>query len=467
MSNSASSRNFTLQQVQGKGKGLIANQKITKGARILSEKPIITIASDTSNIEQLHESIYKQSSTLDEDQQRAFLSMRNIHPYKDAAEQYFGIFRTNSLPAEADGDKAAIFLDACRINHACNNNAQKSWNEKTKCHTVHALKDIARGEEITITYLSPLKNRKARQKALQEKFGFTCLCHLCSLPAEQSQESDRRLEEIRCLDDVIDQLGADGILVFPLRTLGYFDRQVCLYNEEARADVGFAHALVNAAQLVIANSDLARGRIFAKKAASVWKTALGSDSAEAIRSKLLAQDPSTYELCGVSTRWKTKLDDVPQGLRTSDFEDWLWRREKPRQPGQPADFRRRSTFPGFNDLPHENHLDPAFYMNHNESNYQPRRHWLFLAEIVDVSAPLRLQMTVKDVDGMTVPLFFYTERRGQELSPSHIRSGYTVAILYARFHRFAFSEPRIRLEEQTNLKVASHFPPRRKQGGVC
>jgi hypothetical protein len=88
---------------------------------------------------------------------------------------------------------------------------------------VHALRDINKGEEITITYLGPLKNRKARQKALQERFGFTYLCPLCSLLPEQSQESDRRLEEIHRLDGVIDQLGTEGVLVSPLRTLRYVD----------------------------------------------------------------------------------------------------------------------------------------------------------------------------------------------------------------------------------------------------
>ncbi len=267
--------------------------------------------------------------------------MHNIQPYRDAAERYLGIFRMNSLPAEADGDKGAIFLEACRINHACDNNAQKSWNEKIKRHTVHALREIDKGDEITITYLSPLKNRTARQKALQEKFGFTCSCHLCSLPPEQSQESDRRLEEIHRLDGVIDQLGTEGILVSPLRTLRYFDQQVRLYNEQGREDVGFAQALVNAAQLAIANSDLARGRIFAERAASVWKMTLGGDSAEAIKHGALAQDPSRYKLCGISIKWKTNVYEALQGLESSDFEDWLWRREKPKKHGQLADFRNR------------------------------------------------------------------------------------------------------------------------------
>jgi SET domain-containing protein len=92
--------------------------------------------------------------------------MHNIYLYRNATKQYLGIFHTNSLPAEAVGNKGAIFLEAYRINYACNNNVQKDWNEKIKRHTVYAIRDINKGEEITITYLGPLKNCKARQKAL-------------------------------------------------------------------------------------------------------------------------------------------------------------------------------------------------------------------------------------------------------------------------------------------------------------
>ena len=443
---------YALQDVPGKGKGLVAIEKISKGTRILSEEAVVTV-SESVGSERLRTSICKQVEALSENQRRDFLSMHNIHPYRNAAEQYLGIFRTNSLPAEAVGDKGAIFLEACRINHACDNNAQKNWNEKIKRHTVHALRDINKGEEITITYLAPLKNRKARQKALQERFDFTCLCHLCSLPLEQSQESDRRLEEIHRLDGVIDKLGTEGILVSPLRTLRYFDQQVRLYNEQGREDVGFAQAFVNAAQLVIANSDLARGRIFAERAASVWKTTLGGDSTPAIKHGALAQDPSKYELFGVSTKWKTKVDEAPQGLEPRDFEDWLWRREKPKALGQLANLRSRATFPGFTDLPDENVVDPDFYESSDMVTYRPRRHWCFLGEMMDFTTLHHLEIETKDVDGGKIPLHFYTDGRGSELAPAQLRSGYTVAILYAKRHVFTFGPPGIRHEDPRMIKV--------------
>jgi hypothetical protein len=43
-----------LQDVPGKGNGLVAIEKISKGTRILSEEPIITIPRNEPNSERLH-----------------------------------------------------------------------------------------------------------------------------------------------------------------------------------------------------------------------------------------------------------------------------------------------------------------------------------------------------------------------------------------------------------------------------
>lgn len=449
----ANSPMYALQDAVGKGKGLFATEKISKGTRILSEEAVITLSEQVSS-ERLGTSIRQQVDALSEHQRQAFLSMHNIHPYKNTTEQCLGIFRTNSLPAEAVGGKGGIFLEACRINHACDNNAQKNWNDTIKRHTVHALRDIDKGEEITLTYLSPLKNRKTRQKILLERFGFICLCRLCSLPPEQSQESDRRLEEIHRLDGVIDQLGTEeGLLVSPLRTLGYLDRQVRLYSEQGREDVGFAQAVVNAAQLVIANSDLARGRILAERAASVWKSTLGGDSTQAIKYRALAQDPSKYELYGFSMKWKTKVDEETPGLGPSDLEDWLWRREKATAPRQLANPRSRLALLRFIDLPDEKGVDADFYERGDTGTYRPRRHWCFLGEIVDFTTLHHLEIEVKDVSGGKIPLHFYTNGLGSEMTPDQYRKGYTVAILYAKRHVFRFGEPGIRHEDPRMIKV--------------
>jgi SET domain-containing protein len=152
---------YALQEVPGKGRGLVATRMIPMGTRILSEEPIIRVPEAAPDTQALRASIYEQVDALTPDQQQTFLSMHNIHD-NDAASRYLGIIRTNALPFGDRVREAGIFLDACRINYACDNNAQKSWNENIKRHTVHALRDIEKGEEITIYYLGVLNSRNSR-----------------------------------------------------------------------------------------------------------------------------------------------------------------------------------------------------------------------------------------------------------------------------------------------------------------
>jgi hypothetical protein len=57
---------YTLRDVPGKGKGLVASEKIPKGTRILSEKPVITTPERQRNAEWLKTHIFQQVGSLDE-----------------------------------------------------------------------------------------------------------------------------------------------------------------------------------------------------------------------------------------------------------------------------------------------------------------------------------------------------------------------------------------------------------------
>ncbi|KAL5590192.1 hypothetical protein FOBRF1_013749 [Fusarium oxysporum] len=431
MSSLANNEMVALREVPGKGKGLIATHRILKGTRVLSEEPIIRIPEDTPDSPALRASLRRQVDELTSDQRRAFLSMCNIYP-GEADSQYLGIFRTNALPIESG---SGIFLAARRINHTCDNNVQKAWNEGIKRHTVHALRDIDKGEEITITYIGILNNRRTRQEALRKKF------------------NDRRLDEILRLDARIGRDGLVGILSDPKRVLGYVDQQVRLYNEQTLDDVGLPRAFFDAAQITVAHGDLARGRVFTERAAAGWLVLEGDDSPRVLNAKKLAQDPSSHDTYGNSTAWRTAVDDVPQGLDSNEFENWIWKREKENEPEQLGILRNQVTFPSFLQLPDETDVDDDFFKSRDGVNYRPWRHWCFLAEIVDFATIVRLHMEVKDVAGMIIPLFFYTDRRGSEIDLSQLCKGYTIAVLYAQQHAFAFSEPGIRHEDPTFFKI--------------
>jgi hypothetical protein len=445
---------YALKDVPGKGKGLVAIENISKGTRILSELPVITTPMRQRDSKWLKAHISQQIDSLDETQRQLFFSMYNRYPYENVVEQSFGILRTNSLPIEDNGIRGGIFLEACRINHACDNNAQKHWNPSIKRHTVHALRNILAGEEITIYYLGLDSSRAIRQEKLQDKFGFLCCCRLCSLSAEQSQESDKRLARIDQLDEIIGRKGMQ--LTFPLKTLHYVDERVRLYDEQGPGNFGLPRAYLDAAQLTIANGDLARGRVFAERAVEGLRTALGSDSKEVIKHGALARNPEKFQLYGNSFKWKTSPDEVPQGLGSNDFEDWLWRREKPKMLGPVeslANLRNREIFPSFAALPNS-HMDSDWYED-VDGFYQPLRRWCFLGEIGNSTTLHHLELELTDVDDKKVPLHFYTDDRGNGMAPK-IQKGHTVAVLYGKRYVFVHGDPGIRHEDPQMFKVCTY-----------
>lgn len=151
------------------------------------------------------------------------------------------------------------------------------------------------------------------------------------------------------------------------------------------------------------------------------------------------------------------MDAIPHELERSDFEDWLWKREKPKRLRQQVDLRDRATFPAFNELLDENDIDPDFYESSNKGYYRQEYHWCFLGEIVDSVSLHHLEMEIKDVSGGKIPLHFYTDGRGSELTPAQAQRGNTVAIPFAKRHVFKFGEPGIRHEDPRMIKVRLRY----------
>ncbi|KAG6020366.1 hypothetical protein E4U19_006414 [Claviceps sp. Clav32 group G5] len=442
---------YALRDIPGKGKGLVATRDIPKGTRILSEQPLIAVPFGKS-AKWRGNFIAQQLKALKKKQRDTFLSMPNKLPFIDSETRYVGIFETNSLPADDElRKKKAIFPEACRINHDCDDNAMKMWNENIKRHTVHAMRDIHAGEEITLSYEPYYSNRQTRQKSLRKNFGFTCSCRACSLPDEQSEERDRKLDQIRSLIQRYNEPPCSCTSCPDFTLLSYLDGRVRIYRDLDRDDWHTASAYAEAVSLTIARSDLARGRVFAQKAAAIWTTILGSDSTRAIKYADLARDPSTHEKYGTSSVWRTAVSEVPQGLGPDDFDNWLWRREKPKvvvpkillPPTQPF-------FSAFSDLPRNTDVC-------SDGSSKKRRHWCFLGEILEPVFILPFDLEVVDIHNKKTKVHFYTEGAGTEIDASQHQPGHTVAIIDATRYDFKFGPPGIRHKDPQMIKI---FPLR-------
>ncbi|KAG6093087.1 hypothetical protein E4U30_004679 [Claviceps sp. LM220 group G6] len=430
---------YTVQDIPGKGKGVVAARKIPKGTRIMSEEPLLRLPKKEDNM-MSPLAIRYQLKALSKEQQDAFMSLHNAHSFRHLPEQYVRIFETNCLPMD-DVDEIAIFLEAARLNHDCDYNASFSWNGYIKRHVVHVLRDIQPGEEITISYHPSLRTRDARLEALQKSFNFTCVCRLCSLPDEQSQARDRILEKISHLGELLKAKES----MPPHQALGYLHAQTRLWIELGREDSGFAMAHLDAMTLSITYGDLARARVFAQKALSVYKTVRGMDSCPAIVCNAAVEDPALHPKYGFSTIWNTSMNQTPRGLGHDDFENWLWEREKPAGPAQSLSPPRKSLFPGFVDLPRKNGIDAG------DSSKNTRL--CFLGVIISVKLSDRLEFEIMDIHRETIPLHFYTKGLGSEMPPSLCYRDNTVAILDASQDVFQSGTPGIRIEDPQKIKI--------------
>ena len=393
---------------------------------------------------------------LDDGKRQVLFSLHNA--FEDEETRELGIFRTNALPLGSGSSTGGIFVESSRINHSCIHNAQNTWNENLGKLTIHAMRDIDEGEEITIIYLSERRNRADRQRTLQRKFRFTCSCQLCCLPPDEQRASDSRLDEIQRLDESIVNL--ELMLFCPLQQLNKVRRLLKLCKEEGIDDASVPRAYYDAFQIAIANSDIARAKVFAERVAATRMIIEGEDSPTVHKNKKLATDPTGYSSYGSSSQWSTSTTDIPSDLSAEDFELWLWREQKEKAPGwrQYADLRDDAMFPSFRALPDENEVDPEFYDSEDGFTYRPRKHWCFLGEIVDVDEFLRLKLIVEDRGGKKIPVLFYTDTRGSEINPSRVREGFTVVVLYAEKHGFLDMTRGIR-HEQPKMLVVSSFPP--------
>ncbi|KAF4894958.1 SET domain-containing protein 5 [Colletotrichum fructicola] len=318
---SMSQKPYRIMAVDGKGKGMFAARRIARGTRLLAESPVFRVPRDEPNLQKLEAVMAQKVRSLSQAQRQSFLALHNCHGTRHS--QALGIAKTNALPLGSGAREGGIFLEASRINHSCRHNAQNTWNADRGQLTVHALRDIDDGEEITISYLGASENYSSRQSRLKESFGFTCACELCTLPDSQRKQSDQRLDRITYLDDRI----GDGICITstPLACLRMAHEMKHLMEEEGITDARIPRLYYDALQIMIAHGDEARARVFAERASAERICVEGSDSPQVLRLQRYAQNPASHALYGTSKRWAQKADNVPRGLNDQDFEKWLWR----------------------------------------------------------------------------------------------------------------------------------------------
>ena len=181
-----------------KGFGVFARVAFSAGQRLLAEEPLVECeACDARG------TVYPAATVdaLDASVRAHFFALCQNEQW-GAEKTARGIWLSNALPTDdLPTPKSAVFRYTCRFNHACRPNVYQHWNERLRAMTLHAIRPIRSGEELTISYL-PFGDgapRSSRQASLHGDFGFRCGCDLCELQGDALKQSDARQERIQAL----------------------------------------------------------------------------------------------------------------------------------------------------------------------------------------------------------------------------------------------------------------------------
>lgn len=292
---------------------------------MLLEQPLFKMPDSAEDIGSAEILVLREVKSLTKCQQRAFFALQNVQGRK--CSPILGIVITNILPlSRSNSNSGGLFVKASRINHSCQPNAQHTWNDELGHLTVHALRDIEAGSEITISYISGVSpGYEERQLHLMKKFSFVCACELCSLPLTKRIESDDRLNQIRSISEDEDTAtDLDQVLEHPAKCLSEVHRLFKLLEEEGICDLRFSRAWLNAFQIAAIVGDKARAKVFAERAYATRKALSGDDNPTTVEFKFLAKQPVNYHLYGKRVRCYDNNWEAPEGIFGEELENWLW-----------------------------------------------------------------------------------------------------------------------------------------------
>ncbi|KAF5538177.1 SET domain-containing protein [Fusarium phyllophilum] len=280
-----------------------AKVDLPAGTRILCEEPLLVAS--TAIPGDLEATAAPRLKALSKSQQREFLSLHNNFPGKDP---FSGIIRTNALPCGPGSIVGAVYPTICLINHSCLPNSHNNWNSEAGHETIHAIRPIKAGEEITISYGEGGPSN-VRRPMLKKSFGFDCACSLCSLPPSQLKASDERRVRIQ-------QLGTSITDVFTMVDNPEANLKACLsllhtLQEEYGVCVAPHNARLyhDAFQICIAHGAVGGPTTFAERSYQARVICEGEDSPGTLKMKSLVMAPETHNNFGaLSLRWKSNYD---------------------------------------------------------------------------------------------------------------------------------------------------------------
>ncbi|KAK0730195.1 hypothetical protein B0H67DRAFT_478747 [Lasiosphaeris hirsuta] len=293
---------FYLQEMPGKGFGLIANRSILKGEVVMKNTPALLVQFGPHlelDGETRLDFYEKAVRRLPKERQDSFM--------RQYGEDVFVKIDRNSFRLFINGERKysghlGCFPDVSKFNHDCRPNLHYRIANIT--HTVIAARNITAGEELTVSYIDGTLSQADRQSRLDD-WGFKCACAVCSAGAEGIAASDARLERIHEIEDGLEKMVAAGGAITP--ELGA--ELVALYEQEGLLTY-LGHAYTRAALLFSMVADEEQAVRYARQAAEAMVREHGPGAGDAKAMMGLADRPREHWSWGVGTRAEKGEDTV-------------------------------------------------------------------------------------------------------------------------------------------------------------
>jgi hypothetical protein len=313
---------FAIDRTADGTRRVIATQDIAKDRRIWAERPIFKMTYMSFNRNIAAKQVAATVKTLSKNYQRAFFSL--INKYNKDYPTILGIAKSNSMAINCHTD--GIFLQTAILEHSCRPNAFHAFNDATKRLTLHAVRDIKKGEEITINY-SPdtaIRVRSERQDLLRRECYFVCHCSLCTAPEPERLASDARCKRLTDIDRQISR-GSKPIMAYEEGPLPLIHTMIKLLREEGIADDRISEAYHNAYRIALGNRDYVRSKIFIKRCYRYHVQVEGEDGPAALDVKELVDEASAKKADGDPEHENARDVRLPHKRQGPAFNRWLWR----------------------------------------------------------------------------------------------------------------------------------------------
>ncbi|KAG4428336.1 hypothetical protein IFR05_016182 [Cadophora sp. M221] len=320
-----------------KGEGYFAKVDIAGGTCILTDivTLLVTVWHDDDRIQQILSNAFENQSGGLKQYQAWVDNAEERDKHGDKWQSYFeeyGMPIHSIRSARRDGPgykETGLFRYMALFQHSCLANAHFSYNPKTLMGSLHAIRDIPKGEKVTISFLPELaylddNKRFSARLVLKKTFGRTCFCSLHTAPdAEDYSATVKTMYSL-----LSPELHGYGSYADHLCLFYYIHQAYCKHDV---FDVRRARVLEECMECAISYGDAARAIIFANIAKDRYCVLEGPDGLKVVEMEKYMADVIQHPKFNAHGRHSQSTSQIirkTEGDQKEGIFDWVWMQGK-------------------------------------------------------------------------------------------------------------------------------------------